>query len=81
MDVKADLKLVEQAESECKEVQEMLDSIQSTCDGCGKSQDAKTLRGAVDKISKNLKKMKTDEELLQKQLKSLEFEFHAPVGY
>ncbi len=81
MDVKSDLKLVEQAETECKEVQTLIDSMTTTCDSCGKSSDPKVLKGAVDKMAKELKKIKKDEEAMLKQLKSLELDFQAPIGY
>ena len=80
MDMKADLKLVEQAESECKDLQTMIDSLTKSCDGCTASKDPAVLRGTVDKVAKELKKMQTDEQKLVKQLKSLEIEFHSAAG-
>jgi cytochrome c5 len=80
MDMKADLNLVKQAEQEAQEVEDMCTSMCGVCDHCGTSNDPKVLKGAVSEMSTKLKKAKDEEAKLLKQLKSLELDFHSPIG-
>jgi uncharacterized membrane protein len=81
MNMKGDLKMVQDAEAETKNVEKMIDELTQACGSCDGKKDAAVLKGTVDKVAKELKQMKTEEDKLMKQLKSLELEFNAPIGY